>query len=122
MTSLKSLVMFALFTSVMLVSKGVLAEEVYSLERGDIITVVNGEKIVNVNQYQRLIRASNFKIEFTIRKSNGTVMDLTTTLRKSRNCNFRFGTDIAHNRGDGVRITFVNRKGPGGSCQVIPRD
>ena len=30
------------------------AQDVYQLERGDIITVVNGEKIVNVNQYQRL--------------------------------------------------------------------
>ena len=98
------------------------AAEVYQLERGDIITVINGEKIVNVNQYQRLVRISNFKIEFSIRKSNGTELDLTTTLRKARNCNFRFGTDIAHNRGDGVRVTFVHPKGPGSSCQVVTKE
>ena len=61
---------------------------------------------------------SNFKIEFSIRKSNGTEMNLTTT-RKARNC-FRFGTDIAHNH-DGVRVTFVHPKGPYSSCQVVTK-
>ena len=117
----KSIVRFMVFVLFMTAMSTTYAQDVYQLERGDIITVVNGEKIVNVNQYQRLVRISNFKIEFSIRKSNGTEMNLTTTLRKARNCNFRFGTDIAHNRGDGVRVTFVHPKGPGSSCQVVTK-
>ncbi|MBA61470.1 MAG: hypothetical protein CMJ76_03805 [Planctomycetaceae bacterium] len=122
MTSLKFIALLSALMSLTCVLTESNAAEVYQLERGDIITVVNGEKIVNVNQYQRLVRVSNFKVEFSIRKSNGSEMNLTTTLRKSRNCNFRFGTDIAHNRGDGVRVTFVHPRGPGSSCQIVTKD
>ena len=117
--SLRSFLFFTVIALFSISLPATQAQDTYSLERGDIITVVNGETIGTINQYQRLVRISNFKIEFSIRKSNGTEMSLTTTLRKARGCNLRFGTDIAHNRGDGVRVTFVHPKGPGSRCQVV---
>lgn len=91
----------------------------YTLEKGDVITEVNGSKIVKVNQYQKLIRHSNPDIYFKIRKTNGQELSLRAVLRNRVTCNARFAVDIATNRGDGVRVTVVAPRSPARVCSIV---
>ena len=91
----------------------------YSVEKGDVIIEVNGTKIVKVNQYQKLIRHSNPDIYFTVRKTNGKEVSLHAVLKNRVTCNSRFAIDIAHNRGDGVRVTVVAPRSPARVCSLV---
>lgn len=91
----------------------------YTLEKGDVITEVNGTKIVKVNQYQKLIRHSNPDIYFKIRKTNGKELSLHAVLKNRVTCNARFAVDIATNRGDGVRVTVVAPRSPARVCSIV---
>ena len=89
------------------------------VEKGDVIIEVNGTKIVKVNQYQKLIRHSNPDIYFTVRKTNGKEVSLHAVLKNRVTCNARFAIDIAHNRGDGVRVTVVAPRSPARVCSLV---
>lgn len=91
----------------------------YSVEKGDVIIEVNGTRIVKVNQYQKLIRHSNPDIYFKIRKTSGQEVSLHAVLKNRVTCNARFAVDIAHNRGDGVRVTVVSPRSPARVCSIV---
>ena len=88
----------------------------YRLERGDVITAVNGQTIRGRDDMRNAVARSPQRMQFSVRTASGQHINLETTLDSS---GYRFGIVMQDNPGGGVRVMSVDPNTPATRVVIV---